>query len=149
MTACAKGDAENPGKRVKQKSGLNRVISNVPPYKVREQLSYKAEKTGSKVIAIDPKYTSLTCDKCGHIDKENSVSQTEFRCMKCLHVDHADRNAAFNILMRADILAGVSARRKSPRRSTVPGKLSGKLTDLATIKASGNCFQPAKSSKCH
>ena len=91
------------------------------------------------MIAIDPKYTSLTCNKCGHIDKENRVSQTEFRCMKCLYVDHADRNAALNILMRADI----SACRKSPSRSTVRGELSEKLTDLATIKASGNCFQPA------
>ena len=41
--------------------------------------------------------------------------------------------------MRADILA----HRKSPSRSTVLGKLSGKLTDLATIKASVSCFQPA------
>ena len=37
MTASAKVDAENPGKRVKQKSGLNRVILNVSPYKVCEQ----------------------------------------------------------------------------------------------------------------
>ena len=37
ITASAKGDAENPGKRVKQKSGLNRVILNVSPYKVCEQ----------------------------------------------------------------------------------------------------------------
>ena len=36
MTASAKDDAENLGKRVKQKSGLNRVILNVSPYKVRE-----------------------------------------------------------------------------------------------------------------
>ena len=84
--------------------------------------TYKAAKSGSKVIAVDPKYMSLTCNKCGHIDKENRVSQTEFRCMKCLHVDHADRNAALNILMRVDISADISARRKSPSRSTVPGK---------------------------
>ena len=91
------------------------------------------------MIAVDPKYTSLTCNKCGYINKENRVSQTEFRCMKCLHVDYADRNAALNFLMRADILA----HHKSPSRSTVLGKLSGKLTDLATIKTSVSCFQPA------
>ena len=74
------------------------------------------------MIAVDPKYTSLTCNKCGHIDKENRVSQTEFRCMKCLHIGHADRNAALIILMRVDISASVLARRKSPSRPTVPGK---------------------------
>ena len=38
MTASAKGDAENPSKKVKQKSGINKVILNVSFYKIREKL---------------------------------------------------------------------------------------------------------------
>ena len=48
MTASAKADAENPGKRVKQKIGLNWVILNVSPYKVCEQPYCKAKNPVQK-----------------------------------------------------------------------------------------------------
>ena len=147
MTASAKGDADNPGKKVKQKSGLNRVILNVSFHKIREQIVYKAEKTGTQVVFVDPKYTSQRCNVCGHVDKENRRSQAEFNCTNCPHVDHADRNGARNVLQGAYISAGVSARRKSPSKSTVLKPAFRKPADLATIKASGSCFQPASSLK--
>ena len=78
---------------------------------------------------------------------ENRLSQAEFKCTNCPHVDHADRNGALNVLQGAYISAGVSARRKSPNKSTALENTSRKPTDLATIEASGNCFQPASSLK--
>ena len=143
MTASAKGTEEKPGKKVKQKSGLNRAVLNVSFYKIREQLEYKAEKSGSKIVLVDPKSTSQTCLKCGHKSKTNRKKQDKFKCTKCSYETNADVNAAGIILKRAYISAGVPARRKSPSKSTVLKPAFRKPTDLATTKASGSCFQPA------
>jgi len=143
MTGSAKGDAENPGKKVKQKAGLNRAILNVSMYKIREQLEYKSEKSGTTVKAVDPKYTSQACFKCGHKSAGNRKKQDKFVCEKCNHQDNADVNAAKNILKIANPSAAVLGRHKSPSKSTALGIISKKPTDLATTKASGSCFQPA------
>ena len=145
MTGSAKGDAENPGKKVKQKAGLNRAILNVSMYKIREQLEYKSEKSGTTVKAVDPKGTSQTCSKCGHRSPTNRLKQAVFKCQNktCGHQENADVNAAKNILKRANPSAAVLGRHKSPSKSTALGIISKKPTDLATTKASDSCFQPA------
>jgi putative transposase len=143
MTGSAKGDAETPGKKVKQKAGLNRAILNVSMYKIREQLEYKSEKSGTTVKAVDPKHTSQTCFICDHKSAGNRKKQDQFVCEKCNHQDNADVNAAKNILKRANPSAAVLGRHKSPSKSTALGIISKKPTDLATTKASGSCFQPA------
>ena len=143
MTGSAKGDAENHGKMVKQKAGLNRAILNVSMYKIRQQLEYKSEKSGTTVKAVDPKYTSQTCFMCGHKSACNRKKQDKFICEKCNHQENADVNAAQNILKLGKPSAGVLARRKSPSKATVQGSNSKKPTVLATTKASGSCFQPA------
>lgn len=58
----------------------------------RAMLDYK-----TNVIAIDPKYTSQTCNSCGGIDSKNRLSQSEFVCTSCGHISNADENAAKNI----------------------------------------------------
>ncbi|MCB7078789.1 transposase, partial [Caldibacillus thermoamylovorans] len=40
-------------------------------YQFRQMLEYKAQLNGQKVIVVDPKYTSQTCPKCGHVEKAN------------------------------------------------------------------------------
>jgi putative transposase len=64
----------------------------------RSLLSYKAESAGRTVVVVNPRYTSLTCAKCNDVNKANRVTQAEFRCCSCGHEDHADVNAAINIL---------------------------------------------------
>ncbi|MHB1757787.1 MAG: zinc ribbon domain-containing protein [Leptospirillum sp.] len=49
------------------------------------------------VLRVDPRHTSQTCAACGHVSPENR-SQAVFRCVSCGHMDHADLNAAKNIL---------------------------------------------------
>ncbi|MGZ3552301.1 MAG: zinc ribbon domain-containing protein [Vulcanimicrobiaceae bacterium] len=44
--------------------------------------------------------TSQTCAECGHVAAETR-SGVRFACVTCLHVDHADVNAARVILKRA------------------------------------------------
>lgn len=100
MTASAKGDAENHGKNVKQKSGLNRSILNQGFYEFRRQLEYKTVWHGGKVIAVNPRYTSQTCFSCGHVAKENRLSQAVFKCVECGYTANADLNAAQNIKQR-------------------------------------------------
>lgn len=111
MTKSASGTIEEPGKNVAQKSGLNRVMLDGAFYQFRLMIEYKCKKYGKKLILVDPKNTSITCNKCGHKDKENRLSQSEFRCRLCGHSDHADVNAAKNIIdkglsMELDVKTG-------------------------------------------
>jgi IS605 OrfB family transposase len=50
--------------------------------------------------SINPSYTSQICNSCGHSDKMNRSEQSKFCCVLCGHTDHADVNAAKNILDR-------------------------------------------------
>ncbi len=98
MSASAKGTIEDPGKNVKAKSGLNRSILDQGWYEFRRQLEYKQQWRGGQVIVVNPWQTSLQCSDCNHRAKENRVSQSEFKCVMCHHEEHADLNAAKNIL---------------------------------------------------
>lgn len=98
MSRSAKGTAEEYGKNVKAKSGLNRSLLDAGMYSFRLMLEYKADRHGREVIAVDPKHTSQMCSECGHTAKENRRSQAEFLCVSCGHEENADVNAAKNIL---------------------------------------------------
>lgn len=43
-------------------------------YQFRQMLEYKARLYGSKVVVVDPHYTSLACPKCGHTEKPIGTS---------------------------------------------------------------------------
>ena len=96
MTASARGTIENPGKNVKQKAGLNAAILIMAWAGLLRMLEYKC----TTVIPVPAHYTSQLCSRCGHVDKANRPLQAVFRCVKCNHADHADLNAAINILLR-------------------------------------------------
>ena len=93
MTASAKGTIENPGKNVKQKAELNRAILDTAFGEIRKNLEYKC----GRLIEVNPAYTSQTCHKCGHVDKENRKTQARFLCVNCGFGSNADTNAAMNI----------------------------------------------------
>jgi putative transposase len=97
MSASAKGTVENPGRNVRQKSGLNRSILDQGWYEFRRQLEYKLAWAGGIVIAVPPRNTSRTCPQCGHICADNRKSQVVFCCVRCGHAGHADLVAAINI----------------------------------------------------
>lgn len=67
-------------------------------------IAYKAKLAGIPVSFIDPRNTSRTCSKCGHIAKANRKSQSEFICQKCGFSIHADLNGAINIASRANVI---------------------------------------------
>ncbi|WP_256862946.1 transposase [Microbispora sp. GKU 823] len=98
MTRSASGTVEQPGRNVAQKSGLNRSILDAGWGVFLQVLAHRAESAGRELIAVNPVNTSRTCARCGHVAKENRVTQAAFRCMVCGHTAHADVNAAKNIL---------------------------------------------------
>jgi putative transposase len=63
-------------------------------------LGYKAQAAGVAFVQVDPAHTSQTCHACGWVDKRNRRSQSEFECVQCGFVGHADHNAAINIASR-------------------------------------------------
>lgn len=64
---------------------------------LRMFLSYKAALAGVPLHIVDPRNTSRTCHQCGHCEKANRKSQTEFVCKSCAFCCNADYNAAVNI----------------------------------------------------
>ncbi|MBA9007553.1 RNA-guided endonuclease InsQ/TnpB family protein [Thermomonospora cellulosilytica] len=98
MTRSAKGTAEQPGRGVAAKAGLNRSILDAGWGVFLRILAHKAESAGRELIAVNPAGTSRTCPRCGHCAAGNRVTQAEFRCQGCGHQAHADVNAAINFL---------------------------------------------------
>jgi putative transposase len=67
-------------------------------YQLRQMLEYKALLHGSKVIAVDPQFTSQTCPKCGHTEKMNrNKKKHTFCCKNCSYQSNDDRIGAMNL----------------------------------------------------
>jgi putative transposase len=63
-------------------------------YQLRSFLEYKGLKEGVEVVAINPAYTSQTCNACNHIGLR---SDKRFKCGNCGWHGDADVNGAINI----------------------------------------------------
>ncbi len=98
MSRSAKGTVDQPGKMIKQKASLNKAILDQGWFNFRRMLDYKLEWLGGMLIPINPRNTSRTCGKCGHVSGDNRKSQAVFKCIRCNHESNADLNAAVNIL---------------------------------------------------
>ena len=98
MSQSAQGTLIKPGRRVKQKKGLNRSITRQGWSMCFAFLEYKLKYLyGTKLIWVNPKNTSRKCNKCGYINKKNRKSQSSFVCINCNHSANADDNASDNI----------------------------------------------------
>lgn len=100
MSASAKGTAAEPGKKVRQKAGLNRAILDQGWGMFSRFLAYKLPDRGGRLIEAPAAYSSQTCAECGVIDARSRVDQTRFVCTGCAHEANADTNAAIVILKR-------------------------------------------------
>ena len=104
MTASSSGTVEEPGRNVKQKSGLNRAILDQGWGMFFSLLNAKMTELGGLVFAVPPQNTSRTCPVCGCVSKENRRTQAKFRCTSCGYEDNADAVVAINILGRGQRL---------------------------------------------
>ncbi len=100
MTRSAAGAIDKPGRKVAQKSGLNRSILDSGWGMLVEQLRYKTAERGGSVVEVSAVYSSQTCHGCGHVDAESRRAQARFVCTGCGLVEHADVNAAKVLLQR-------------------------------------------------
>lgn len=98
MTASAKGTLAVPGRNVAAKSGLNRSMLAQAHAETRQMLAYKCLRHGGELRCVPAPFTSQRCSSCGHTAAENRLSQAVFLCVSCGHNEHADDNAAKNIL---------------------------------------------------
>lgn len=63
-------------------------------YQLRQFLEYKGIREGVEVVAVNPAYTSQTCNQCLHIGLR---SDKKFKCGHCGWQGDADLNGAKNI----------------------------------------------------
>lgn len=102
-------DPEQPGvflpNQRAAKTGLNRGILDAGWTQFLGILANKAESAGRRTIPVDARNTSRTCPPllggCGHVAKENRVTQATFRCVRCGFTANADHVGASNVLDRA------------------------------------------------
>ena len=86
--------------RVRLRKPQRVTLSSWSFHQLGEFLAYKASRAGVPLVEVDPRYTSQTCNRCGHRDKRNRPDQETFHCRSCGVVAHADHNAALNIAQR-------------------------------------------------
>jgi len=98
MMRSAKGSVDEPGRRVAQKSGLNRSIADAAWGRFVTFLAYKAERAGGQVIRVKPHHSSNCCSVCQRLTP--SRIGDAFSCAHCGHMSDRDLNAALNILAR-------------------------------------------------
>ena len=99
MTRSARGTVEEPGTNVAQKAGLNRSLLDAAPGKLIQMIAYKVERTGGRMVKVDPRNTSQACSSCGTIVRK-ALSERRHACACGLDLQR-DHNAALNILGRA------------------------------------------------
>ena len=115
MSKSTAGTTEQPGKKVRQKAGLNRSILDQGWGLFRHQLDYKLEWNGGMLLAVAPENTSRTCPHCEHVSKESRKTQAQFECVECKYKNHADVVGAINILERGHRLLACGEMRNSSR----------------------------------
>ena len=104
MSKSAKGNAEQHGTNVKQKTGLNRAILDQSWAEFRRQLDYKLVWNGGYLITVPPHNTSRCCPACEHTTKDNRQTQAQFECVQCGFTENADVVGAINVLKRGQAL---------------------------------------------
>jgi putative transposase len=83
----------------KHKEKLHMHINDASWATFKQLLSYKAERAGKRVVAVNAENTTQRCSNCGHINKRKmQLKDRIFVCEECGFVADRDYNAAMNIL---------------------------------------------------
>src|SRR4028119_2190406 len=82
------------------KRGLNRSLSDASWYYLTKKLEYLAVKSVKILDKVNLQYTSKTCSKCSHVDRDSRNGE-KFICTNCGHIDDANLQAAKNVKTKA------------------------------------------------
>jgi IS605 OrfB family transposase len=137
--------------RIRGSKRFNRMVAGWAFRQLADFVQYKAEKTGVRVVFIDPRKTSQTCPKCGHAARSNRATQADFRCIACGYRANADVVASLNI---AGVAAGLlrqgppdTARLgAAPRRGAGQAAPAGERLDGVKVWASAHTDSNLESS---
>ncbi len=139
MTKSASGSIEEPGQNVKQKNKLNKSILDVGWGLLSQMLKYKLEWGGGQLIEVPAEYSSQTCSKCEFVDVASRISQAEFVCTKCGHIENADINAAKVLYSRGThggaVCGGSAIKRPMKQKLRVAKRGTRHKNDCLGIKA--------------
>ena len=143
MSSSCKGSIERPGRRVRQKAGLNRAILDQGWSEFRRQLEYKMAWAGGVLLAVPAHFTSQTCPHCGHVSQENRRTQAAFLCQACGHGDHADVVGAINVLERGLRLSACEedGSGRGRKTSAQPASVKQEPTEV-TVQEIVSCTAP-------
>jgi putative transposase len=121
MTRSARGSVERPGRNVRAKASLNRVMLDSGFGLLRQMIVAKAEEAARTVVEVDARFSSQECTHCGHVASE-SRRRRRFRCVRCSYANHADVNAALVIRGRAQLAlrSELDPAEEAGRRSRTP-----------------------------
>ena len=91
---------------IKSSTDFPKFLRHWTYYDLQTKIKAKAKEHGIEIVLVDPRYTSQRCSKCGHINKDNRKSQSQFICIKCGFKANADFNASQNLSIKgiADII---------------------------------------------
>ena len=128
----------------RRKRAMNREMRYGRVGALLARIRLTAENAGVRVVAVDPRGTSLTCSACGHADRNSRRSRSEFVCVRCGHEAGADKNAAFNILARG--LASPERRQDVPSKGpSAPSRSTPGLSGNGRI--GGDPGKPVKNAR--
>lgn len=114
MSRSARGTAEAPGRRVRQKAGINREILSAAFGQARQMLTYKAVEAGTRLHLANTRLLkpSQRCAKCWELAPK-TLAQRVHECPHCGHIAQRDQNSALVVLIDAHTPGtGVAARPK-------------------------------------
>jgi hypothetical protein len=103
MTRSAKGTIDAPGKNVHQKAGGEPGQSS-PTAGGNSSKGWSTRRPDGS-WKINPRYTSQTCNACGHHAAQSRDNQALLRCVACEHTVNAEVNAARNIALGQRVTA--------------------------------------------
>jgi len=94
--------------RIPSEFGINygRLVRLLGLISIKKELEQMCRNQKILISFVQAEFSSQTCNKCGHISKENRKNQSEFICASCGHSEDADINSSRNLQYRvsSDVL---------------------------------------------
>lgn len=79
---------------------IQQLLSYLAYNQFKEDLDTEALFNDKVLKVVHPSYSSLTCIRCGNVNKYNRVTRSRFICSNCNFKEHADFLASINIALR-------------------------------------------------